>query len=212
MPRAVTSPGASNNIVGNVYDKYGTRNPLARYLMRGFLGAVTELYQRSGPARVLEVGCGEGALADHLITHADPPPKAFEACDLSLESLRPGLDPRIQFHQASIHSLPYADASFDLVVCCEVLEHLENPAGGLAELARVARRDVLLSVPWEPTWRLLNLLRGRYWRDLGNTPGHIQHFSRRAFLGLVRGRLVIKDVRKPLPWTVLRGATFSQEA
>lgn len=193
------------NIVGNVYDKYGTRNPLARYLMNGFLAAVTELYRHSRPSSVLEVGCGEGNLASHLLGQADPVPQRFEACDLSLEYLRPGADPRIEFHEASVYELPYSEDTFDLVVCCEVLEHLEDPEQGLSELARVSRRHVLLSVPWEPVWRGLNLMRGRYWSALGNTPGHVQHFSRSGFYDMVRQRLCIEEVRRPLPWTIVKG-------
>ncbi|MCA9691003.1 MAG: hypothetical protein KC636_15460, partial [Myxococcales bacterium] len=89
--------------------------------------------------------------------------------------------------------------------CCEVLEHLEDPAAGLAELARVARGHVLLSTPWEPAWRAMNVARGRYLRALGNTPGHIQHFSRRGLLRLAQTRLDVVAVRRPLPWTVLLG-------
>jgi hypothetical protein len=92
-----------------------------------------------------------------------------------------------------------------LVVCCEVLEHLERPAAGVAELARVARRHVLLSTPWEPVWRVMNMARGRYWRALGNTPGHIQHFSRRGLRSLADTRLRVSATRTPLPWTVLLG-------
>lgn len=192
----------AGNVVGNVEDKYHARNPIARALMRGFLRAVTELYLEAGPRRVLEVGCGEGRLADHLIRRRRP--ERFEACDVELRPA-PEIDPEIALREASIYALPYADASFDLVVCCEVLEHLHDPAAGLAELARVSSRHVLLSTPWEPVWRLLNLARGRYVRDLGNTPGHVQHFGRRALIDLARTRLEVRAVRRPLPWTVISG-------
>lgn len=192
----------AGNIVGNVYDKYGTRNPIARALMRGFTGAVTNLYLGTGARSVLEVGCGEGRLADHLIRAARP--DRFEACDVELRPA-PGLDPQLVLREASIYSLPYAPASFDLVICCEVLEHLVDPAAGLAELARVSARHVLLSTPWEPVWRVLNLARGRYFHDLGNTPGHIQHFSRRAIRDLAARHLRVLELRRPLPWTVILG-------
>jgi ubiquinone/menaquinone biosynthesis C-methylase UbiE len=192
----------AGNIVGNVYDKYNTRNPIARALMRGFTDAVTDLYLETGARSVLEVGCGEGLLADHLIKRARP--ERFDACDVALRPA-PGIDPHIALREASIYALPYPDRSFDLVICCEVLEHLQDPAAGLAELARVAHRHVLLSTPWEPVWRLLNLARGRYLGALGNTPGHLQHFSRRALLDLAATRLGSLRVRRPLPWTVILG-------
>lgn len=196
---------APGNVVGNHYDKYGTKNPIARKLMQGFLDAATDLYGRVDPTTVLEVGCGEGLLADQLVRSAARPPERFLATDVELEQRAPDLDPRIEFREASIYELPFDDRSFELVVCCEVLEHLEDPATGLAELARVASRAVLVSTPWEPVWRALNMARGKYLRDLGNTPGHIQHFSRRGLEQLVSSRLTITDRRRPLPWTMLLG-------
>jgi ubiquinone/menaquinone biosynthesis C-methylase UbiE len=201
----------SANVVGNFEDKYASQNPIARALVQGFLDAVTELLvlARPGDKRILEVGCGEGKLASHLIRNV-PAPARYLATDLSLERLSPQLDPRIETAQASIFELPFASDSFDIVVCCEVLEHVEDPAAGLAELARVARPGsaggrVLISTPWEPVWRAMNMARGKYLGQLGNTPGHIQHFSRRHLEALAARSLNILAMRKPLPWTVILG-------
>jgi ubiquinone/menaquinone biosynthesis C-methylase UbiE len=191
------------NVLGNNEAKYAHPNPIARWLVGGFQRAVGELYLQTCPESVLDVGCGEGLLADHLIRLRRP--ARFEGVDVELDRLAPGLHPDLKFKAASVYQLPYPDRSVDLVVCCEVLEHLHDPAAGLAELVRVARRHVLISTPWEPVWRLLNLARGRYVRDLGNTPGHVQHFSRRALLRLAATRLRVTAVRRPLPWTVILG-------
>jgi ubiquinone/menaquinone biosynthesis C-methylase UbiE len=196
----------AGSVVGNVYDKYGTKNPVARAMMRGFLRAVTDLYAQVAPSSVLEVGCGEGHLAQHLVSHR-PRPDRFVITDQDLACLASGLDPLLEARQASIYALPFDDRSFDLVVCCEVLEHLDDPPRGLAEVARVARRAVLVSTPREPLWRVLNLARGRYVRDLGNTPGHVQHFSRGALQGLVGARLRVVATRAPIPWTVVLAET-----
>lgn len=204
-------PAAGANVVGNVYDKYATRNPVARAMMQGFLAAVTDLYRRGSPATVLEVGCGEGKLAQYLVTHA-PRPARFVACDLDLGAVAPGLDPLIELRVASVYHLPFGDATFDLVVCCEVLEHLHDPERGLAEVARVARRAAVISTPREPLWRILNVARGRYLRDFGNTPGHVQHFGRDGLKRLVGGRLRIVDCRNPVPWTVLLAEVFESRA
>jgi ubiquinone/menaquinone biosynthesis C-methylase UbiE len=196
--------GTSDNIVGNVYDKYGTKNPVARMLMRGFLRGVRELYELAAPRTVLEVGCGEGRLAQYLWDNA-PRPDRFVACDLDLGRLVPDLDAKIDVREASIYALPWAKGSFDLVICCEVLEHLDDPRAGLEELARVAGRRVLVSTPWDPVWRALNVLRGRYLARFGNTPGHVQHFTRRGLERLARTQLRLLDRRTPLPWTILLG-------
>lgn len=204
MSRNPANAADAGNVVGNVYDKYGTTNPIARRLMQGFLDAVTELYRVAAPASVLEVGCGEGELAAHLWRQG-PRPTRFEICDVDIGRLAPGLPPELAARQASIYALPWPDQAFDLVICCEVLEHLHDPAAGLRELARVARRHVLLSTPWEPVWRVLNMARGRYLPAWGNTPGHVQHFGRAALARLARAELRLLAQRTPLPWTVLLG-------
>lgn len=192
------------NVVGNYYDKYASKNPIERALMRGFLQAVTGFYERMAPATVLEVGCGEGRLAQHLVTTARRPQR-FVACDLELGAVTSGLDPIIELQAASIYELPFPDATFDLVVCCEVLEHLHEPERGLAEVARVARRGAIVSTPREPLWRAMNMMRGKYLREFGNTPGHVQHFSGGELERLVSRAFRVAERRSPVPWSVVLG-------
>lgn len=194
------------NVVGNFEDKYASRNPIAKLLVSSFLDAVTELFVLAHPRgkSVLEVGCGEGKLANRLIRNA-PAPSRYLATDVSLERITAELDPRIGTAVASVYALPFARNSFDLVVCCEVLEHLEDPARGLAELTRVARERVLISTPQEPVWRAMNMARGKYLGALGNTPGHVQHFSRAGLEQLAATKLRVVATRTPLPWTAILG-------
>lgn len=196
-----------DNVVGNFEDKYASRNPIARRLVSNFLAAVTELFVHAKPGgkTVLEVGCGEGKLATQLIRNAKAPAR-YLATDVSLDTINSAeLDPRIQTQVASIYDLPFAADSFDIVVCCEVLEHLQDPARGLAQISRVARERVLISTPREPVWRTMNMARGKYLRALGNTPGHIQHFSQRELKALAATELRVLELRAPVPWTVILG-------
>jgi ubiquinone/menaquinone biosynthesis C-methylase UbiE len=100
--------------------------------------------------------------------------------------------------------LPFADESIDLVVGLEVLEHIPDPAPALREIARVCAAAVVFSVPREPIWRIGNMARGRYLRDLGNTPGHVNHWSARAFEQFVGAQFDVRASARPLPWTMIR--------
>ena len=192
-------------VPGNIYDKRGTKNPIARVLYRSYLRALDELLPRETPNEILEVGSGEGLIVEH-VRRAFPESKVA-AIDLSIEMARMTRD-RIAGTRcvcASAHEIPFPAKRFDLILCVEVLEHLLFPEQAMHEIVRVARGHVILSVPREPLWRVLNVLRGAYCRDLGNTPGHIQHWTARDFVQFVGGFIEIQEIRIPLPWVMIAG-------
>jgi SAM-dependent methyltransferase len=206
--KRTTSGGAEPAalVAGNAYDKYGSRNPFVRRLMGGFAADLDRLVARAAPTSIHEVGCGEGYWVLRW-NRTGVPARGTDASDrvitLARETAgRQGLPPTL-FEVRSIYDLdPTRDAA-DLVVCCEVLEHLEWPEAGLRALSRLGARHVVLSVPREPLWRVLNLARGAYLRDGGNTPGHLQHWSTGAFRRLVSAHFEVVEMRTPLPWTML---------
>ena len=100
-------------------------------------------------------------------------------------------------------NLPFGDGEFEVASAIEVLEHVPDPEHTVAEMARVANRFLLVSVPREPLWRALNLARGAYWKDLGNTPGHLNHWSKRGFVALLSRYGNVVEARSPFPWTML---------
>lgn len=193
-------------VVGNNYNKYSTQNPIARRLMLGFSESLSALVSKAAPETIHEVGCGEGywTLAWHQqgmqVKGSD---FSEQVIALAQENAAEQGLPSALFSRRSIYELAQGDDSADLIVCCEVLEHLDDPEAGLAALRRVATRNVILSVPREPLWCALNLARGKYWSSLGNTPGHVQHWSSRAFVDLVQKYFEVQEIRKPLPWTML---------
>jgi SAM-dependent methyltransferase len=188
--------------IGNTYDKYATKNPISRYLMTGFMRELDAALPTRPINTVLEIGMGEGEVADRVRQRY--PAASMVGLDLPDEALRAQWRERGLigvFGDAA--SPPFPDQSFDLVLAIEVLEHLPEPHTALAQLARVARGDVVVSVPREPLWRALNMARGSYIKDLGNTPGHIQHWSRSGFAALVAEHFDVVSVRSPLPWSIV---------
>ena len=174
------TPGhAADNVAGNTYDKYASTNPVEQRMMRGFFAALDASLPDSAD-RILEVGAGEGRIVEHLAQRF--PDATIAGLDLPDDTLAgewSGVSRPMLFGDATC--LPFEDASVDLVVGLEVLEHVPSPSDALADIARVCAGTAVLSVPREPIWRIGNMAHGRYLRALGNTPGHINHWSARSF-------------------------------
>jgi SAM-dependent methyltransferase len=190
---------------GNVYDKYGTSNPIARRLMAGFMGQLDELVEWTGAREAHEVGCGEGELAIRLARRGIRM-RGTDAFPQVLEEARNRADAagvEIDFEAVPVEELDPARHAAELVLCCEVLEHLDDPERALDVLASLARPWLLASVPREPLWRALNLARFSYVGELGNTPGHLNHWSRSDFVRFLTRRFEVVEVRSPTPWTMV---------
>ena len=201
----VSTPGHDYvNVPGNLYDKYNTKNPVARRMVAGFVTNFLDLAGQTGVRDAFEVGCGEGMLSLELLRRgwdvrgADLEESVVALANASADA--EGFGKR--FAVEDIYGLK-ADSSASLVVCCEVLEHLPNPERALDILVGRADPWLLVSVPREPLWRILNMARGKYLSRFGNTPGHIQHWTRRQFVSMVSKRAEIVEIRSPLPWTML---------
>jgi ubiquinone/menaquinone biosynthesis C-methylase UbiE len=192
-------------VTGNTYDKYGSQNPLVRRLMGGFERTLDELMASAGPRSLLDVGCGEGVLVHRWALRM--PAARLVGIDLQEESIQAGWSqreaPNLEYRTMGAEALPFEANEFDLATAIEVLEHVPDPEQTLAEMSRVAGRHLLVSVPREPLWRMLNLARGAYVSQLGNTPGHLNHWSRRSFTGLLARHGEVVEARSPFPWTML---------
>lgn len=183
--------------------KHTSGNPLQRYLLGRFHAAAGALLGQVSPAprRILDAGCGEGFAMRAVLAGL---PGAVVGLDGSPGALQVAgqLNPGHGFTAGDLYTLPFAAASCDLVVCMEVLEHLDEPARGLGELLRVSAGWLLLSVPNEPLFRGANFLRGKNVAAWGNDPGHVNHWSARAFRRFVGAHCQIVATSTSFPWTL----------
>jgi 2-polyprenyl-3-methyl-5-hydroxy-6-metoxy-1,4-benzoquinol methylase len=202
---AAVTRDAEGTVTGNTYDKYGSTNPVVRRLMARFERDLDDLWTRADPESLLDIGCGEAILThrwaqelgDRRVVGIDLEDPAIQA----EWAKRPA--PNLEYRVMKAERLPFADSEFDLATAIEVLEHVPDPEHTVSEMARVARGHLLVSVPREPLWRVLNMARGAYLKDLGNTPGHVNHWSKRAFVELLSRHGQVVEARSPFPWTML---------
>ncbi len=192
----VTDP---STIVEQDQRKYLATNPVVRRLIARWLGALTALVDTHVPPTdaLLDAGAGAGfSLAGFA---ADRP---VIAADLHLAKVR-------QIHQrvpharlvtADVTRLPVPDDAVGWATSIEVLEHLPHPELLVAELARVCRDGVIVSVPWEPWFRLGNLARGKNVSRFGNDPEHIGAFGANSLARLLRRSFTTVSVNRRLPW------------
>ncbi len=192
-------------VTGNTYDKYGSGNPLVRRLMDGFERDLDALFTRAAPGSLLDVGCGEGVLVHRWAERLGD--GRVVGIDLEEESIQAGWAehqaPNLEYRVMEAANLPFAADEFELACAIEVLEHVPDPEHTVSEMARCAQRNLLVSVPREPLWRMLNVARGAYWSALGNTPGHLNHWSRRSLVQLLSRHGDVVEVRSPFPWTMV---------
>jgi len=193
-------------VTGNTYDKYGSTNPVVRRLMARFEGTLDELFTQADPQSLLDVGCGEAVLT-HQWAQRLGDGRRVVGIDLDDPALHAEwakrTAPNLEYRVMKAENLPFADDEFDAATAIEVLEHVPDAEHTVAEMARVAKRWLLVSVPREPLWRALNMARGAYWKDLGNTPGHLNHWSKRSFVALLSRHGEVVQARSPFPWTML---------
>ena len=190
---------------GNYYDKYGSKNPLTRKIMKGYFDSLDSLLDMVKPevGSALEAGCGEGEVTVHVWEYFDKK-LDLEAFDISEKVISEASQktPGIKFSVGNIYE--ENRGKHDLVLCCEVLEHMDRPKDVIKKLLEQTDKYLIISVPREPIWRILNMCRGKYLKDLGNTPGHVQHWSKGAIQRLFGGfDCNIIKVKSPLPWTMM---------
>lgn len=165
----------------------------------GFLDSVACLASSIDARTVLDAGCGEGFVSGRLAG------KVLVGMDVSSGALGVARQnsPGAVLVRGNIYEMPFKAGSFDLVMVMEVLEHLKEPETAMLEAGRLSRRYCLFSVPNEPYFRLMDLLRGKNISRLGNDAGHVNGWSGRRFIELASEHFDVIARRSPFPWTVV---------
>jgi 2-polyprenyl-3-methyl-5-hydroxy-6-metoxy-1,4-benzoquinol methylase len=185
--------------------KYQNSNFLQQKMISRFWEAlIYEAKKEPAFKNMLDVGCGEGfGIAQLLQAFPEAKITGIDS-DAQAVAFARTHDSGHTYLEGSIFSLPFSDNAFDCVVCTEVLEHLKEPTKALQEIARVASNTILISVPHEPWFRLMNFLRGRNLRHFGNYPYHLHTWSAGQIRDLVAVNCDIQHVVTPFPWTLIR--------
>ena len=192
---AVTAP-APGNPLQEFYERPDVplRSGLDRarrqaQMLAGMLRDVT------GPAVIIDLGCGDGAALAAAARHN--PAHRFAGIDWSGDALRQAQAAGLTVMRASVSggSLPVADGAADVVIMSELIEHLVDPDGAVAEARRILRPggSLLLSTPNLAAWYNRGLLafgiqpifsevslHGVFGRPGRVVAGHLRLFTRRA--------------------------------
>ncbi|HYI62975.1 MAG TPA: methyltransferase domain-containing protein [Acidimicrobiales bacterium] len=204
-PRATTgttiglAPGAPAEAAGQDAAKYGTTNPVVQRLLGRWMDEVhSVLGDVSGV--VVDVGVGEGLALERMVPGGHPAVGLEYRLDKA-RAARQRLD-WLAPVSGDAGMLPFPDDCADLVTCIELLEHLPRYRPAVLELARITRGRCVVSVPWEPWFRLGNLGRGKNVRRFGNDPEHVQAFTPKKLVRALRRGFRDVELHPSFPWLI----------
>jgi ubiquinone/menaquinone biosynthesis C-methylase UbiE len=185
------------------YRKHTSASKLQRQLLENFNKTLIREIKHLKPQSILDVGCGEGFTLERL--RKEKIGKKLVGVDFLDRAIKIGKEvhPKLDLRKGSIYDLKFKDNTFDLVICSEVLEHLDDPEKGLDEIARVTGKYAILSVPNEPFFMMGNFLRGKNWSRWGNDIEHINHWTFWQFKQFIGKKLHVVKTAHPVPWTLV---------
>ncbi len=193
------APGAPEEAAGQDAKKYGTGNPVVQKLLARWMGRLNRVVGKVD-GTVVDVGVGEGLSLERILPEGHPAVGLEYRIDKAAAAMTrlPGLSAAT----ADAGMLPVVDGCADLVTCIELLEHLTPFEPAVAELARITRGRLVVSVPWEPWFRLGNLGRGKNLGRLGNDPEHVQSFTPGRLRNAVEREFSEVSVTPSFPWLI----------
>ena len=195
------APGAPEAAAGQDAAKYGTSNLVVQKLLGRWMDEIHDILDPVSGV-VVDVGVGEALALERMI----PGGHLAVGLEYRIDKARAAKD-RLDWLapvSGDAGMLPFPDACADLVTCIELLEHLPTYRPAVAELARITRPRgrCVVSVPWEPWFRLGNLGRGKNVKRMGNDPEHVQAFTPKKLVKALRRGFRDVDLHPSFPWLI----------
>lgn len=183
---------AQNHAIGewvSYPDRVGMEFEEAKRKYQKTVGEVEERYNFQNDWRILDLGCGP-TLVGRLFTKGvlvglDP-----LVDDLGIRKLYP----EVKIVAGRGEELPFADESFDVVFCRNVVDHSQSPQKVVSEAQRVLKKDglfLLACYTYTPFVALLKILKEKL--GIGKNIGHPFTFTPASLRSLVSGRFDIRE-------------------
>lgn len=189
---------------GSNEKKHESKNPIQRALIERFHERAIEAVNFAGPASILELGCGEGYVLDALSKGGvEAELTGVELNERAVAKAQARLGSRATVEHQDARKLAADGRRFDMVMMLEVLEHIPEPEQMIPIIDELSTKWVLLSVPWEPIFCALNLMRGKNITRLGNDEDHVNHWTRRGFARFIGAHFEIVQRPGVFPWTMV---------
>lgn len=183
--------------------KYTNPNPLHRLSLGRFHAALASELRTLDPRSILDFGCGEAFTLDEL-AHLGVDLENYEGVDLRADALDAARArwPGLRFSCADILDPRFDGRRYDVTLALEVMEHLYEPERVLKRLVELTQKALILSVPHEPWFQLVNLMRGRDFIRLGNHPEHVQHWNSQTFADFIAPHAEVVGIRRSFPFII----------
>ncbi|MEY4668330.1 MAG: hypothetical protein RL518_1029 [Pseudomonadota bacterium] len=188
--------------------KYENPNPIHRYVLGRFFDTAAQLLSPLNIESVLDLGCGEAYFHEHLQRRGVHLPHVV-GVDLREDAVQVarGKFPAYDFYCGDIRTLDLSERRFDLVIASQILEHMPDAPTTLRQLSALSNQFLLLTVPHEPWFQVMNLLRFRDISRLGNHPEHINRWSLSRFCKLVQEHMDLVHATTSFPFILVLART-----
>jgi len=184
--------------------KYFSKNPIKKFLIKKFLTKINNVFKKIDAKNILEAGCGDGYIIEYLNNNSAKK-YAISGFDISDEKITHAakINKHAHLYKDNIYNTSQKSDSFDLVLCLEVLEHLQNPEKALLELKRITKKYCLISVPHEPFFSLGNFMFGKNIRKFGRDKEHINFWNKKQVVNLINNYFHIRSIDTSFPWIII---------